>query len=245
MPIPADARLFAVVPGAGSGERMAAGLPKQYLTLRGSTLAEQTLARLLALGRIERIAVPVADNDPWWPELKVASHARILGCTGGASRALSVVAGLEALKSGAGARDTDWVLVHDMARPCIRLSDIERLLHACGSNGAILALPVTDTIKHADAEQQIEITLDRSRIWRALTPQLFAIGPLLDALQAGLSRAPAQITDEASAMEMAGVHPLLVAGRSDNIKVTLPDDLPLADFYLARQEQEALQWQSA
>lgn len=245
MPIPADARLFAVVPGAGTGQRMAAGLPKQYLTLRGSTLAEQTLTRLLALARIQRIAVPVAENDPWWPELALASHPRILGCSGGASRADSVVAGLEALLASAGARVHDWVLVHDMARPCVRLSDIERLLNACGDDGAILALPVTDTVKQADAQQQIERTLDRSVIWRALTPQLFPLGALLDALKSGLSSAPAQVTDEASAMEMAGARPLLVAGRADNIKITLPDDLPLADWYLAQQEQEALQWQSA
>ncbi len=245
MPIPADAKLFAVVPAAGTGQRMAAALPKQYLTLRGSTLAEQTLTRLLALARIQRIAVPVAASDPWWPELALSRHPRVLNCTGGASRAESVVAGLQALLGQAGARPGDWVLVHDMARPCVRLSDVERLVQASTDAGAILALPVTDTVKRADGHQQIEATLDRSQVWRALTPQLFPLGALLEALQHGLASHPGQITDEASAMELAGKRPLLVAGRADNIKVTLPDDLALADWYLARQEQEALQWQSA
>jgi 2-C-methyl-D-erythritol 4-phosphate cytidylyltransferase len=143
---------------------------------------------------------------------------------------------LQALKEVASERD--WVLVHDMARPCVRLSDIESLLRECGPEGAILAAPITDTVKRAE-HQHILTTVPRQQLWRALTPQLFPLHALHDALASALA-AGADITDEASAMERSGVQPKLVAGQPDNIKITLPSDLPLAGFYLDRQKQEAL-----
>lgn len=239
MTLPNNARLFALVPAAGAGRRMGGELPKQYLTLRGRTLAEQTLARLLALGRIERVVVAVAADDPYWPSLPPARHHRVTTVTGGASRAASVLAGLDAVAEEAG--DSDWVLVHDMARPCVRLSDIEKLLHATGSEGALLARPSTDTLKQAGDDGAVDATLDRQRIWRALTPQLFPLGLLRDSLRRALAEG-AVVTDEASAVEHGGGRPLLVAGHADNIKVTLPGDLALADFHLARQEEEGLRW---
>lgn len=238
MTLPTDARLFALVPAAGSGTRMGASLPKQYLSLRGRTLAEHTMGRLLSLARIETVAVAVADADPWWPQLPPSRHPRVRTVTGGDSRARSVLNGLRALSEQAA--DDDWVLVHDMARPCVRLSDIERLVEECDDQGAILAVQVTDTVKQAD-EGHITATLDRDGIWRALTPQLFPLGLLRGALATALEN-HSHITDEASAVELAGKHPRLVAGRSDNIKVTLPEDLALADFFMARQEEEALRW---
>lgn len=233
MSLPPDARLFAVVPAAGSGERMGAGLPKQYLSLRGRTLAEHTLSRLLALGRIERVLVATSPGDVWWSGLPQARHPRVETVTGGDSRARSVMNALERLAQYAA--DTDWVLVHDMARPCVRLSDIENLLRETGPDGAILALPCTDTIKQAQGDV-IAATLERSAIWRALTPQLFPLGLLRDAL-AGALATGCDITDEASALEQAGRRPRLVTGSADNIKVTLPDDLALAAFYLSRQQE--------
>ncbi|WP_111656147.1 2-C-methyl-D-erythritol 4-phosphate cytidylyltransferase [Isoalcanivorax indicus] len=231
--LPADARVFALVPAAGSGTRMAAALPKQYLSLDGRTLAEHTVNRLLACARIERVMVAVAADDPWWSALPVARQRRVSTTIGGAERADSVLRGVQALADWA--RDDDWVLVHDMARPCLRVSDIHRLLDACGEQGAILASPVTDTVKQADAEGRISATLPRSCIWRALTPQLFPLGALREALQAALANG-LQVTDEASAMEARGWQPVLVLGRADNIKVTVPEDLALAAFYLAQQE---------
>ncbi|MDX1803310.1 MAG: 2-C-methyl-D-erythritol 4-phosphate cytidylyltransferase [Alcanivorax sp.] len=226
--------LYAVVPAAGVGARMGAGLPKQYLTLSGLTLAEHTLKRLLAFAPIEHVIVAVSAEDPWWPTLPVASHPRVQAVTGGATRAHSVRAGVErALQLGG---EQAWVLVHDMARPLLRWSDIQRLLDQCGPEGAILGRPVVDTIKLADAGPRISETLDRSRIWRALTPQLFPAGALLAALQGD----PDSITDEASAMEQQGWQPALVTGHGDNIKVTEPEDLALARFYL-QQQQEAAQ----
>ena len=221
--------LFAVVPAAGIGERMGAGFPKQYLSLAGKTLAEHTLNRLLSFAPIDRVLVAVSAQDPWWPTLGVSTHSRIATVSGGATRAESVRNGVaRALELGG---ENAWVLVHDMARPLVRLSDIQNLLDQTDSQGAILALPVVDTIKQADEGNHIAATLDRDCIWRALTPQLFPARALHDALQGDLTG----ITDEASAMEREGRRPALVAGHSDNIKVTVPEDLALARFYLACQ----------
>ena len=244
MPLPPEARLFALGPAAGTGERVGAGLPKQYLTLQGQTLAEHTLGRLLAFARIQKVVVAVAAGDPWWPRLKISGHRRVVTTEGGDSRARSVLNGLNCLLAEAGAQDGDWVMVHDMARPCVRLSDLEALLQETDQQGALLALPVADTVKHAGADQHVDQTLAREQVWRALTPQLFPVLALRDALQAALEQG-LPVTDEASAMEAAGCRPRLVAGRADNIKVTHPEDLALARFYLARQEEEGLQWQSA
>lgn len=232
-------RLFALVPAAGAGRRMEADLPKQYLSLRGRPLAEQTLYRLLALARVERIMVAVADDDPWWSSLAVAGRARVATTSGGASRAESVRAGLAAL--AAEADDEDLVLVHDMARPCVRLSDIEQLLAGAGGDGAILAQESTDTLKQAHADGGITATLERESIWRAQTPQLFPVGLLRRALDEALA-AGVEVTDEASAVEWLGRRPLLIAGSADNLKVTQPADLELAEFYLKRQEEEGAHW---
>ncbi|MDF1781378.1 MAG: 2-C-methyl-D-erythritol 4-phosphate cytidylyltransferase [Alcanivoracaceae bacterium] len=241
MALPADARLFAVVPAAGTGSRMGAALPKQYLTVQGRTIAEHTLGRLLSFARIEKVVVATSRDDMWWPQLQVAHHNKVISSLGGRTRAESVLASLESLRDIAA--DTDWVLVHDMARPCVRLSDVENLIQQCEQQGAILARPVTDTIKQAD-NSKISATLQRDNIWCALTPQLFPIGALRDALIAGIEKG-LPITDEASAMEAMGWKPKLVSGRVDNIKVTLSSDLQLARFYLAQQDDEGLEWESA
>lgn len=243
MALPTEARLYAVVPAAGIGQRVGAGLPKQYLTLHGQTLSEHTMGRLLAFARIQKVVVAVAPRDPWWPQLKVSSHRRVVSTVGGDSRAESVLNGIHCLLAEAGANESDYVLVHDMARPCLRLSDLDALLSQVDDQGALLALPVADTVKQSDQQQAVAATLEREQVWRALTPQLFPLGALRDALSAGLEQGWS-ITDEASAMERAGFRPRLVQGRADNIKVTHPEDLALARFYLGRQEEEGLEWQS-
>lgn len=236
--------LYAVVPAAGVGARMNAGLPKQYLTLAGRTLAEHTITRLLAFAPIREVVVAVAEDDPWWPELTVSGHRRVRTVTGGASRAESVRAGLAAVleQAPSGAQ----VLVHDMARPLVRLSDIRALVATVAAQaddrGAILALPSSDTIKQSgeDTERQrVVATLDRAHVWRALTPQLFSAQVLYQAL----AKAGQHLTDDASAMEAAGYRPALVVGQADNIKITLPADLSLARFHLRAQEEEGLAWQ--
>lgn len=229
-----SARVQVVIPAAGSGSRMGAPLPKQYLPLAGKLLADHTLARLLAVPGIERIQVALHPQDAHWRTLTHAGHARIHTCVGGASRAESVARALAALRA-AGASAADRVLVHDMARPCVRVTDIEKLLAVTGADGALLALPVLDTVKQ-EADGRVAATLDRTHVWRALTPQLFPLGLLERAL--AKTAGDASITDEASAMEKLGYRPQLVAGSADNIKVTLPADLPLAEFYLQQQHEQ-------
>lgn len=241
MPLPAEARLFCVVPAAGVGRRMGADCPKQYLRVDGRTIAEHTLMRLLEMAEIARIVVAIGAQDPWWPTLDVARDARIETVAGGDTRARSVLNALEALVAG-GASPADRVLVHDVARPCVRIADVRRLVAESGDRGGLLAVPVVDTIKLADADGEADArvarTLDRARIWRALTPQLFPLVALRDALRDGLARDVA-ITDEASAMEAAGWRPTLVPGSADNIKLTVPEDLALVAFHLARQRDGA------
>lgn len=221
-----------VVPAAGVGSRMGASCPKQYLPLAGKFLIEHTLERLLDHPRIERVVVPLAPDDEFFATLAVASHPRIRVTTGGAERAHSVLQGLALVES-------EWVLVHDAARPCITHQDIDHLIHAgLAGDGAILGSRVRDTMKRSDASGLIQKTVDRAQLWHALTPQFFRCDVLRRALQDGLEQGAA-ITDEASAMELAGWHPLMVEGRADNIKVTRPEDLALAALFLSQQEASA------
>ena len=225
------AAVHVVIPAAGSGSRMGAALPKQYLSLAGKALADHTLARLLTVPGIERIQVALHPQDAHWQTLAHASHPRIHTCAGGASRAESVARALAALRA-AGASAADRVLVHVMARPCVRVADIEKLLAVTDDDGALLALPVLDTVKQ-ETDGRAVATLDRAHVWRALTPQFFPLGLLERALAE--TAGDASITDEASAMEKLGYRPQLVVGSADNIKVTLPADLALAEFYLQQQ----------
>jgi 2-C-methyl-D-erythritol 4-phosphate cytidylyltransferase len=225
---------------------MKSSLPKQYLQLAGRALADHTLARLLAVSLIERIQVALHAGDCWWDGLIHAGHPRVVTCTGGTCRAESVLRALVALRESAGAGDDDWVLVHDMARPCVRVADIETLLAVVDVDGALLACPAVDSVKQAVTgllpENRLQVTrvgksLERDRIWLALTPQFFPFGELQVALQTALA-AGHSVTDEAMAMELAGYRPRLMVGHRDNIKVTQPEDLPLAVFYLQQQGLE-------
>ena len=152
---------------------------------------------------------------------------------GGATRAETVFAGLHDLLAR-GAREDDWVLVHDAARCLIRPEAVRRLIEACRDDavGGLLALPVADTLKRADAHARVDATVPRERVWAAQTPQMFPIGALRDALRAGFARADLAITDEASAIEAAGRAPRLVRGDFENIKVTWPEDFALAERLL-------------
>ncbi|OBU26904.1 2-C-methyl-D-erythritol 4-phosphate cytidylyltransferase [Photobacterium kishitanii] len=222
---------IAVVPAAGVGSRMAADRPKQYLHIAGKTILEHTVDRLLSLVEITRVVIAISADDPYFPLLPLATDPRITVVDGGAERADSVFAGLAAIDN-----DNAWVLVHDAARPCVRQTDLQALITAAVSSeyGAILAAPVRDTMKRGQntlIQPQISHTVDRENLWHALTPQMFRVGQLRDALTAALAQG-ATITDEASALEFCGYTPLLVAGRSDNLKVTQPEDLALAEFYL-------------
>lgn len=221
-----------VVPAAGVGRRMGAGCPKQYLPLAGRFLIEHTLTRLLEHPRIDEVIVALAPEDTFFSTLTIADHPRLRVAQGGADRAQSVLNGLCLARS-------EWVLVHDAARPYITHRDIDQLIHeGLAGDGAILATRVRDTMKRGDAGGRILKTVEREQLWHALTPQFFPTQALREALEQGLAQGRI-ITDEASAMEQAGFHPQLVEGRADNIKVTRPEDLALAALYLSQQEQTA------
>lgn len=216
---------WVVIPAAGVGSRMQADRPKQYLPLGGRTLIEHTLDCFLGQPGLSGLVVCLAEQDPWWPTLACAADPRITRATGGRERADSVLSGLHRL-GGLGAQDADWVLVHDAARPNLTESDLHRLLEALQNDpvGGLLAVPVRDTLKQADAQGRVSATPDRSQFWQAYTPQMFRLGALRQALVEALA-CGALITDEASAMERAGLAPRLIEGRADNIKITRPEDL--------------------
>lgn len=222
-------KFWLIVPAAGIGARMQAGRPKQYLQVAGKSILEHTLAVFLNHPQLQRIVLPLSADDDGWPQTALAQDARILPVIGGAERADSVLAGLRALPALGAAAD-DWVLVHDAARPLLQADDLQLLLDSLQDDpvGGLLACQARDTLKLADSQGRSQRTLPREQIWHALTPQMFRLQPLQAALSAALAQGIA-ITDEASAMEWAGHAPRLVAGRSDNIKVTRPEDLALLD----------------
>ncbi|OOF38354.1 2-C-methyl-D-erythritol 4-phosphate cytidylyltransferase [Rodentibacter mrazii] len=221
-------KIIAIIPAAGVGARMKAGMPKQYLTILGKTILEHTLNLMLNHCAISRVIVALGKDDPYSPSLSILSHEKIQLVEGGNTRAESVLNALNAVFE-----ENAWALVHDAARPCLTETDLNKLLEINDEHGAILAIPVTDTIKRGDKTGTILTTEDRSQLWQAQTPQFFRADLLKNALSKGL-KLKHIITDEASAMELAGFRPHLVTGRSDNIKVTRPEDLALAEFYLTR-----------
>ncbi|MBZ6065669.1 2-C-methyl-D-erythritol 4-phosphate cytidylyltransferase [Aeromonas schubertii] len=219
----------AVVPAAGIGSRMGSELPKQYLLLNGKPILEHTLSRLLAHPAIEQVVVALAPHDAWFDALPMASDPRVVRVEGGGERANSVLNALMVVES-------DWVMVHDAARPCITAGDMDRLITvAQQGEGAILGSRVRDTMKRTNGAGEIVATVDRDELWHALTPQMFPTRTLRRALEEGLVLG-ALITDEASAMERAGYCPRMVEGRADNLKVTRPEDLALASLYLRQQD---------
>lgn len=228
------------MPAAGTGTRMDSATPKQYLPLAGRPVILHTLERLCQCAAVQGVIVGLSIDDEHWrglqPEFEAQEKFRGV-FVGGVERADTVLNGLQALSQFADA--DDWVLVHDAARPSVRASDIDKLIHAVigqHADGGLLALPVTDTVKRADTQQRVRETVVRDDLWRALTPQLFPIAALTQALEQALERG-ITVTDEASAMEHSGARPLLVQGHSDNIKITLPGDLALAQLFMQQQQE--------
>jgi 2-C-methyl-D-erythritol 4-phosphate cytidylyltransferase len=224
-------RFVALVPAAGSGSRMGGTLPKQYLPLSGRPLIAHTLQVLISHPRIERVFVVLSPEDVHWDMQSIQNEKlSVLRC-GGETRAQSVTSGLKSLADDL--KSDDWVLVHDAARPCLRQEHLDKLFSTLADDpvGGILAMPVADTLKRADAEQRIAETVPRESLWQAQTPQMFRYALLLNALQ----KAGDQVTDEASAIEKMGLKPKLVEGDAGNLKVTYPRDLELAAMILQQQ----------
>ena len=204
---------------------MAADRPKQYLQLGGRSILEHSLGCFLDHPGLKGLVVSVACDDPFWPSLQCVADPRIVRVDGGRERADSVLNGLLHLHAQ-GASDDDWVLVHDAARPNLSREDLDKLLSELADDpvGGLLAVPARDTLKRVNKNGRVVETVDRSLIWQAYTPQMFRLGMLHRALADSLV-ADATVTDESSAMEWAGLAPRLIEGRSDNIKVTRPEDL--------------------
>lgn len=237
--------IWAVVPAAGTGKRFGSSTPKQYLELAGSTVMAHTLSRLAASSIFKKIVLAVSEHDQQWQHCVNAEHLQADVIVGGAERWQSVYKGLEALSSQA--MPEDWVMVHDVARPCITQQDLTKLRDATqyAQTGIVLAQPVTDTHKCIEVvDQRIFVTETASRetLWRVQTPQMFRFGLLKLALENVSKNAALQskITDEASAVELLGARTELLLGRADNIKITLPEDLALAEFYLMQQQKEGV-----
>ncbi|HWX79294.1 MAG TPA: 2-C-methyl-D-erythritol 4-phosphate cytidylyltransferase [Steroidobacteraceae bacterium] len=237
MSAPAERRVWAIVPAAGRGERFASathGLPKQYTPLLGRSVLEWSLRALLAEPRVHAIVVVLAANDAHWPGIRAKLNSpKLLSTIGGAQRQDSVMNGLDYLLPQAHAED--WILVHDAARPCLSGEDLTKLISAldgapgnlgAAAAGAVLAAPIVDTVKRERGQAGVE-TVDRTGLWRALTPQVFGFAQLRQALK-DAARAGTQVTDEAQALERAGLRPMLVRGSPFNIKVTRVEDLGMA-----------------
>ncbi|MDO8251827.1 MAG: 2-C-methyl-D-erythritol 4-phosphate cytidylyltransferase, partial [Rhodoferax sp.] len=219
---PADARFWAVIPCAGTGSRSGAAGPKQYQLLAGKPMVMHTLAAFAGVARIARSAVVIAADDDFFQ----SQDATVLIATcGGSTRATSVFNGLNFLLQHGAARH-DWVLVHDAARCLVTPGQINALMDACAADevGGLLAHKLPDTLK-SEIGGRVAGTLDRSDKWLAQTPQMFRLGALMDALRL----AGDKVTDESSAMEAMGLHPLLVQGSAQNFKVTYPEDFALAE----------------
>jgi 2-C-methyl-D-erythritol 4-phosphate cytidylyltransferase / 2-C-methyl-D-erythritol 2,4-cyclodiphosphate synthase len=241
-------RYWLLMPAAGSGRRFGAASPKQYAPLEGRTVIEWALSPFLRDTRCTGIVVALAPDDHEWSRTatRLAAHAApgvtsqsVTAVAGGEHRSLSVRQALAALAGRAAA--ADWVLVHDAARPCLAQEDLDRLLEQLASHplGGLLAAPAADTVKRScgepapglDAGSPVAETVDRSTLWRALTPQMFRYGRLCAALDAAHAarRFP---TDEAQALEWLGEQPLLIAGAASNLKITTAGDLVLATAIL-------------
>ncbi len=231
--IKSSSNYWAVVPAAGVGKRMGSDRPKQYLSLQGKPIIQHTLERLAATG-IKGMVIALSTTDPYWQDVQLS--VPVMRVAGGVERFHSVLNGLHYLQQYASS--DDWVLVHDAARPCVRVEDIQRLMHNLATHpvGGLLALPVRDTMKRSDTENAIVKTISREQLWHALTPQMFRLQMLIKALEMVLTQQKT-VTDDAQAIELLGEKPVLITGHADNIKITHPQDLQLAELFLMQQAQ--------
>jgi 2-C-methyl-D-erythritol 4-phosphate cytidylyltransferase len=213
---------------------MGSETPKQYLALNGQAVIEYTLQTLLDNPKIEGIYLSISPNDSYWGETAMASNPKITTVDGGAERYHSVQNALKLLHTTADPED--WVLVHDAARPCLRQEDLNLLMESLADHpvGGLLGVPVRDTMKRTDGDGATTETVARDGLWHAYTPQMFRLEALFKALQSAIEKGQ-MVTDDASAIELAGMQPQMVTGHDDNIKITRPEDLALASFYLKQQ----------
>lgn len=229
--------IWAIVPAAGSGQRMGAPIPKQYLPIGEATVLEHTVSKLLKVDALAGVLVVLASEDLRFSTLAIAKHPKVITTIGGTERSESVLAALNSLQKKI--KLSDWVLVHDAARPCVTEASINTLIQTLKDHevGGILGVPVSDTLKQVNNTFMIEQTVERQDLWQAQTPQMFRYGILRESLHLALSL-DSPVTDEASALEMSGYKPSIVLGQRDNIKITHSEDLAVAEFILEKQASQ-------
>ncbi|MBI3345071.1 MAG: 2-C-methyl-D-erythritol 4-phosphate cytidylyltransferase [Gammaproteobacteria bacterium] len=230
---------WAVIPAAGVGARMGTERPKQYLPLRGKPVIEHCLDRLAAHPKVSGVVLALGQDDGYGAQFfsrPLWNGKPLHRVVGGAQRSHSVLNALVRLAEIA--ELDDWVLVHDAVRPCLRHADIDKLIATLEGHpvGGLLGVPVSDTIKRVAADHRAVETIARLELWRALTPQMFRLAALTRALTEAIERG-IEVTDDAAAMSLSGAVPVMIEGHADNIKITHPADLALAEFYLTRQEE--------
>lgn len=220
-----------IVPAAGVGSRMNAGLPKQYLTLAGKTILDRTLEALLSHQQIDELLVVINNNDNYWQHSTFFNDPRISIIDGGIERYDSVLNALHSLDGLVD--DQEWIMVHDVVRPFIQRDDLTKLINGVSNHidGLVLGLPVRDTMKRTDSCGKVIDTISRELLWHAFTPQIFRIGQLKSAIERCIFE-QVNITDEACAMESCGFNPTMLHGSPTNIKITYPHDISLAELML-------------
>ena len=242
--------LWAVIPAGGKGLRFGSQVPKQYMTVAGRPVLDYVLAAFLKPKVFKAVVVPVPPDDRRFHELASSGNSCVCPIQGGTERAESVQAGLDWIQAQ-GADSDDWVFVHDAARPLITQYELHGLvdvIESSGCPGVVLGVPVADTLKRVDqislcpeesSDSCIAETVDRTGLWQAMTPQVFRLGELSDALQAA-KQSGLVVTDESQAMEANGRLPWLIRGRRSNIKLTYPDDIELIEALLSAREDASL-----
>ncbi len=220
-----------VVPAAGIGSRMNADLPKQYLTLAGTTIIDRTLEALLSHQKIDELLVVINKNDSYWQHSRFFNDPRISIIDGGIERYHSVLNALRSLDELV--HDQEWIMVHDVVRPFINHNDLTQLINGVSKSidGLVLGLPVRDTMKRTDSCGRVVNTISRELLWHAFTPQMFRIGQLKSAIERCLLN-KVNITDEACAMEYCGFNPTMLHSSPTNFKITYPHDIRLAELML-------------
>lgn len=223
--------MYVIIVAAGSGQRFASDTPKQFLEIAGKLAIQHCIDAFDCVDDIQGIVLVMPKNQEMWIDLELTAKKPLMYTTGGSNRAQSVMHGLKILAPSVGANS--WILVHDAARICIVPSDIQKLIKSCKNKnqGGLLVKPIIDTIKYTKDGQQISKTIDRNHLFAALTPQMFPYGQLTEVLEKADVKL---ITDESSAFEQAGIKPLMVKGRSDNLKLTHIEDFLVAEYILKK-----------
>ena len=228
-----ESKCWVIIPAAGIGQRMGSETPKQYLKINNETIVERTISLFSTNFLIEKVVVVLHPSDTRWSTLNIQYPDKVVTAVGGDVRVESVRQGLLYLKKEAAAND--WVLVHDVVRPCLSSALLNFFINTIADHrvGGLLALPVTDTIKKIDTDHVVRTTISREGLWVAQTPQMFRYGFLLDAIENAI-QLDTPVTDESCAIELAGEHPIVIRGDWRNIKITTPEDLEQAKGILQK-----------